>query len=114
MRDTQEREREREREKGGQRHRQREKQAPCRLLDVGLDPGTLGSPPEPKAPARPYNSPYLIPSHSGKSDTWWWDRRKKGSLSPLDCPRRGRGVPSGDLGVKESQSQLWGREQKKD
>ena len=34
-----------------QRHRQREKQAPCRELDVGLDPGTPGSRPEPKADA---------------------------------------------------------------
>ena len=44
MRDTQ-----RER----QRHRQREKQAPCREPDVGLDLGTLGSRPEPKAEAQP-------------------------------------------------------------
>ena len=34
-----------------QRHRQREKQAPCRKPDVGLDLGTLGSCPEPKADA---------------------------------------------------------------
>ena len=44
MRDTQ-----RER----QRHRQREKQAPCGEPDVGLDPGTLGSRPEPTADAQP-------------------------------------------------------------
>ena len=44
MRDTH-RERERER----QRHRQREKQAPCREPDVGLDPRSPGSQPEPKA-----------------------------------------------------------------
>ena len=44
MRDT-----ERER----QRHRQREKQAPCRELDVGLDPRFLGSRPELKAGAQP-------------------------------------------------------------
>ena len=44
MRDT-----ERER----QRHRQREKQAPCRKPDVGLDPRTPGSPPEPKTDAPP-------------------------------------------------------------
>ena len=40
MRDT-----ERER----QRHRQKEKLAPCRKHDVGLDPSTPGSRPEPKA-----------------------------------------------------------------
>ena len=42
MRDT---ELERER----QRHRQREKQAPCREPDVGLDPGSPGLYPGPKA-----------------------------------------------------------------
>ena len=42
MRDT-----ERER----QRHRQREKQAPCWEPEVGLDPRTPGSNPEPKADA---------------------------------------------------------------
>ena len=40
---------EREREK--QRHRQRGKQAPFREPDVGLDPRTPGSCPEPKANA---------------------------------------------------------------
>ena len=39
----------RERERERQRHRQREKQAPCRELDVGLDPRTPGSGPGPKA-----------------------------------------------------------------
>ena len=53
MRDT-----ERER----QRHRQREKQALCSDPDVGLDPGTPGSRPEPESrhltaepPRRPYS-----------------------------------------------------------
>ena len=36
-----------------QRHRQREKQAPCRELDVGLDPGSPGSQPGLKAGAKP-------------------------------------------------------------
>ena len=40
---------EREREIERQRHRQREKQAPCREPDAGLNPGTLGSLPGPKA-----------------------------------------------------------------
>ena len=48
MRDTQ-----RER----QRHRQREKQAPCTKPDVGLDPETLGSRPEPKADAQLLSHP---------------------------------------------------------
>ena len=46
MRDTQ---RERERGRERQRHRQREKQAPCRELDVGLDPGSPESGPGLKA-----------------------------------------------------------------
>ena len=33
--------------------RQREKQTPCGEPDVGLDPGILGSQPEPKADAQP-------------------------------------------------------------
>ena len=48
MRDT-----EREREK----HRQREKQASCEKPDVGLDPRTLGSQPEPKADTQPLSHP---------------------------------------------------------
>ena len=41
--------RDRERERERHRRRQRKKQAPCRDPDVGLDPGTSGSCPEPKA-----------------------------------------------------------------
>ena len=51
MRDT-------ESKREGQRHRQREKQAPCREPNVGLDPGTPGSCPEPKADAQPL-SPWV-------------------------------------------------------
>ena len=40
-----------------QRHRQREKQAPCGEPDAGLDPGTPGSRPEPKAGAKPLSHP---------------------------------------------------------
>ena len=40
-----------------QRHRQREKQAPHREPDAGLDPGTLGSRPEPKADTQLLNHP---------------------------------------------------------
>ena len=49
--------RERERERERQRHRQREKQAPCREPDVGLNPRTPGSYPEPKADAQPLSDP---------------------------------------------------------
>ena len=48
MRDT-------KRERG--RDRQREKQALCREPDVGLDPRTPGSRPEPKADAQPLSQP---------------------------------------------------------
>ena len=40
--------------------RQREKQAPCRKPDVGLDSGTPGSHPGPKADAHPL-SPWASP-----------------------------------------------------
>ena len=40
--------REGERERERQRHKQREKQASCGEPDVGLNPRTLGSRPEPK------------------------------------------------------------------
>ena len=47
--------RDRERERG--RDRQRETQAPCREPDVGLDPGSPGSGPGPKADAQPLSHP---------------------------------------------------------
>ena len=40
-----------------QRHRQKEKHAPCREPDVGLDPGSPGSLPEPKAGTKPLSHP---------------------------------------------------------
>ncbi|XP_072632665.1 disintegrin and metalloproteinase domain-containing protein 18-like isoform X8 [Canis lupus baileyi] len=46
-----------------QRHRQRKKQSPCREPDVGLNPRTQGSCPEPKAEAQPLSHPG-IPTHS--------------------------------------------------
>ena len=46
-----------------QRHRQGKKQAPHREPDVGLDPGTPGLCPEPKADAQPL-------SHSGIPKIW--------------------------------------------
>ena len=50
----------RERERERQRHRQREKRAPCREPDVGLDPGTPGSRPEPKADTQPLSHPGVL------------------------------------------------------
>ena len=43
-----------------QRHRQRKKQTPCGEPDVGLDPRTPGSQPEPKADAQPLSPGNLI------------------------------------------------------
>ena len=40
-----------------QRHREREKQVPPRKSDMGLDPGTLGSCPEPKTDAQLLSHP---------------------------------------------------------
>ena len=45
------------RHRGRQRPRQREKQAPCSEPDVGLDPGILGSHPEPKTDVQPLSNP---------------------------------------------------------
>ena len=47
----------RDRERERQRYRQREKQAPRRKPNVGLDPGTPGSCPKPKADAQPLSHP---------------------------------------------------------
>ena len=47
----------RDAERERQRHKRREKQAPCREPNVGLDPRTPGSHPEPKADAQPLSHP---------------------------------------------------------
>ena len=52
-----------ERERERQRHRRREKQAPCRESDVGLDPGTPGSSPGPKAGTKPLSHPGIPQTH---------------------------------------------------
>ena len=47
----------RDTEREEQRHRQREKQAPCREPEVGLNPGTPGSHPGPKASTKQLSHP---------------------------------------------------------
>ena len=42
-------ERQRERERGRDKDKERKKQVPCREPDMGLDPGSSGSGPEPKS-----------------------------------------------------------------
>ena len=49
----------RDRKRVRQRHRQREKQVPHREPDVGLNPGTPGSRPEPKADSQPLSHPAI-------------------------------------------------------
>ena len=49
-----------------QRHRQRKKQAPCGKLDVGLDPRTPASQPDPKADAQPLSHPSILLSENLK------------------------------------------------
>ena len=49
----------RHREREAQRHRRREKQTRCREPDVGMDPGTPGSRPGPKAGAKPVSYTHL-------------------------------------------------------
>ena len=68
-----------------QRQRQREKQAPCREPDVGLDPRTPGSLPEPKADAQPLSHPGVPVSY-----------RLKKYIYILAIPR-GRGGWGGEL-----------------
>ena len=46
-----------ETERERKRHRRREKQAPCWEPNAGLDPGTPGSRPLPKAGAKPLSHP---------------------------------------------------------
>ena len=50
-------EREKERKRERQRHRRREKQPPRQDPGAGLDPGTLGSHPGPKAGVKPLSHP---------------------------------------------------------
>ena len=47
----------RHRDTGRERHRQREKLASCMEPDIGLDPGSPGSHPGPKAGAKPLSHP---------------------------------------------------------
>ena len=56
----------RDREK--QRHRQREKQAPSGEPDVGLNPRTPGSCPEPKVGAQPLSHPGVPEYRFNKTD----------------------------------------------
>ena len=51
-------------ERERQRHRQMEKQAPSREPDVGLNPRTPGSRPEPKAGAKPLSHPGIPPRNT--------------------------------------------------
>ena len=56
--------------------RQREKQAPCGEPNVGLDPRTPGSPPEPKSDAPPLSPPGVPPILECNSIIRIWPVRK--------------------------------------
>ena len=81
----------RETQRKRQRHRQREKQTPRRKPNVGLDPRTPGSCPEPKADAQPLSHPGVAISNYFKckwiklpnQKTEWLNGFKKTSLIHL-------------------------------
>ena len=77
----------RKRERERQRPRQREKQAPCREPDVGLDPGSPGSCPGPKADAQP-----LSPPGTPGKILWWTSFRMKDNCNfKIRWPEDSRG-----------------------
>ena len=59
-------------EKERQGHRQREKQALHKEPDVGLEPGTQGSRPEPKADTQPLSHPGVPVLLSFLRPKWNW------------------------------------------
>ena len=67
------------RERERQRHRQREKEAPCRQPDVGLDPGSPGARPGPKAGAKPLSHPG-IPENMVLSSQYWSIKRRNKTM----------------------------------
>ena len=71
---------ERHTQKERQRHRQREKQAPCRELDVGLDPRTPGSHPGLKAVLNHWAT---RAARSPSFKEWKWASLKRASVSIL-------------------------------
>ena len=97
---------ERERERGRQRHRQREKQAPCREPYVGLDPGSPGSRPGPKAGAKPLRHPGIPPWILERSEDPLGIRRE-GCLH-LPAGRDWRGLQRLPLEVKPVENILQG------
>ena len=71
------------RDRERQRHRQREKQALCREPDVGLDPRTPGSLPEPKADAQLLSHPG-ISRDAGSATANSWFLSKASVTTPHD------------------------------
>ncbi|CAD7690644.1 unnamed protein product [Nyctereutes procyonoides] len=80
-------------DKERQRRRQREKQAPHREPDVGLDPGTPGSRPGPKAGAKPLNI----------ADTRSWERGNAQTGADESSPS---GLQRAAWGISETESDL--------
>ena len=72
-----------ESERERQRHRQKEKQAPCKEPDVGLNPGTPGSRPKPKAGAQSL-------SHPSVPDSGFVYQFVTSGHCSKDCPEKGK------------------------
>ena len=63
-----------------QRHGQRAKQAPCKEPDVGLDPGTPGLRPGPKAGTKPLSHPGIPRFVCFKERTQEQEEEEAGSM----------------------------------
>ena len=74
-----------------QRDRKREKQAPCREPDAGLDPGTPGSCPGPKAGAKLLRHPGTPRGGNFKKSTLDPSRRQRRSAGILGRSRSAEG-----------------------
>ena len=88
---------ERHRDRG--RHRQREKQTPRGKPDVGLDPKTPGSQPEPKADALPLSHPRFF-------KFWIWPFFKKDLFIYLTVREHERAQAGGAAGRERERSRL--------
>ena len=81
----------RDTERKRQRHRQREKQAPCGKPDMGLNPSTPGSCPEPKADPQPLSQPGApaFSFHIGREgqiiDSQGWEKDLVDHLNPEEA-----------------------------
>ena len=76
-----------EKERERQRHRRKEKQAPCRKPDAGLDPGTPGLHPGPKAGVKPISHPG-IPHTLLNTYIWLKIQESQNPVSDMSFPQK--------------------------